>query len=115
MLAVAPALNSRLRHWVSDSDDAVRLAEDRLAAAVESLEELGLDARGQVGDGDPLIAAADALAVFPADEILVSTHPPGRSNWLEKDLIERIRARHRQPVTHLVSAYGLEPQVKQAA
>jgi hypothetical protein len=68
-----------------------------------------------VGDPDPLIAVADALAVFPADEIIVSTHPPGRSNWLEKDLIERLQDRHRQPVTHLVSAYGLEPRVKQAA
>src|SRR3954469_24566863 len=31
ILVVAPALNSRLRRWISDEDDARRAAEDRLA------------------------------------------------------------------------------------
>lgn len=109
VLAVAPALNSRLRHWVSDTDDAVGAAAARLQRAVESLQEAGIEARGEVGDADPLTAIADALAVFRADEVIVSTHPPGRSHWLERGLVERARERHDVVVTHVVSAYGLEP------
>ncbi len=109
VLVVAPALNSRLNHWTSDVDGAVEAARDRLGTAVASLEELGLEAHGEVGDADPLLAIDDALAGFAADEVVVSTHPPGDSNWLEKDLPERARERFGLPVTHLVSVYGLEP------
>lgn len=109
VLAVAPALNSRLRHWVSDTDDAVAAAADRLDVAVASLREAGIEARGEIGDGDPFAAIADSLAVFGADEVIVSTHPPGRSHWLERDLIDRARERHEVMITHVVSEYGLAP------
>jgi GABA permease len=108
VLVVAPALNSRVRHWVSDTDAAVEAAEERLATAVAELRRRGVDARGEVGDAEPLHAIADALAGFEADEILFSTHPPGRSHWLEKNLIEAARSRFEPPVTHLVSGYGAE-------
>ena len=72
-----------------------------------SLRETGIDARGEIGDADPLAAIADALAVFLADEVMVSTHPPGRSHWLERDLVGRARERH-VTVTHVVSEYGLD-------
>ena len=49
----------------------------------------GLDARGEVGDGDPLQAIEDALRTFAPDELVISTHPEGRSNWLERDVVER--------------------------
>jgi len=64
---VAPALNSRLRHWLSDVDASLRNAEDRLA---HSLVNLGA-ARGWVGDADPVQAVADALCFFAADAIAV--------------------------------------------
>jgi len=104
---VAPALNSRVRHFVSDVDGAIDDARDRLAIVVDSLRRRGIHAEGEVGDGDPFLAVGDALAVFRATEIVVSTHPPGRSNWMEKRLIERLGEAHGVPVTHLVSAYGL--------
>ena len=47
--------------------------------------------RGEVGDADPIQAIDDALRTFGADEIVISTHPPGRSNWLEKQVIVRAR------------------------
>ena len=109
VLVVSPALNRRLRHWVSDVDAAVAAAAERLALAVDHLAEAGVSARGEVGDADPLLAIDDALAGFTADEIVISTHPPGRSNWLEKGLIEKARERYLQPVTHVVSEVGLEP------
>ncbi len=107
VLVVAPALNSRLRHWVSDVDGAVARAHDRVELAVGELRERGVSTRGEVGDSDPMVAIADALANFPASEIVIATHPPGQSNWLERGLIENARARFDIPITHLVSSYGL--------
>jgi nucleotide-binding universal stress UspA family protein len=72
VFVVAPALNSRLRRWLSDEDGARRLADERAHAAVERLERSGLHAESQVGDADPLQAIADALPVFAADEIVIA-------------------------------------------
>jgi nucleotide-binding universal stress UspA family protein len=102
VLVVAPALNSRLRHWMSDVDDARRAAEERLEASLKRLNAAGIRARGQIGDGDPLQAIADALSVFPADEIVIATHPEARSHWLARDLVGRARSRFAQPVLHIV-------------
>jgi hypothetical protein len=108
VLIVAPALNTRLRHWVSDVDAAMAAAAERLKHAVANLSERGVAAEGVVGDSDPLLAIQDALADFPATEIVLSTHPPGRSNWLERKLPMRATQRFDLPVTQLVSEYGLE-------
>ena len=61
-----------------------------------------------IGDSDPLIAIDDALAGFEATEIVVATHPPSHSNWLEKDLPARASERFGLPVTHLISEFGLQ-------
>jgi hypothetical protein len=71
VLVVAPALNSWLRRWASDDARARRLAAKRLRAYLEQFELRGLHAEGRVGDPDPLLAIADALTTFPADEILI--------------------------------------------
>jgi hypothetical protein len=102
VLVVAPALNTRLRHWLSDEDPARRAAERRLSGALAGLRDAGADVDGWVGDADPLHAIEDALAVFPADELLIATHPEARSNWLAHDLVGRACARFSLPVLHLV-------------
>src|SRR3954447_24349015 len=107
VLVVAPALNSRLRHWTSDVDGAVAAARDRVGVAVDALRDRGVAARGEVGDADPMIAIEDALVGFPADELIVATHPPGHSNWLERRLIERARRRFDLPLLHVESAFAL--------
>jgi hypothetical protein len=107
VLVVAPALNSRLRHWVSDVDGAIARAHDRVELAVAELRERGLRTLGEVGDSDPMMAITDALTHFRASEIVIATHPPGQSNWLERGLVEKARAQFGIPVTHLVSSYGL--------
>jgi hypothetical protein len=102
VLVVCPALNSPIRHWASDEDGARAQAERRLAESLAALAAEGVDARGEVGDADPIQAIDDAVRTFGADEIVISTHPPGRSNWLEKDVIERARERCGVPITHVV-------------
>jgi hypothetical protein len=102
VLVVAPALASPVQHWVSDVDGARSAADDRVRASVERLAETGLVVRGEVGDQDPLQAIEDALRTFGANEILISTHPEGRSHWLEQDLISKARERFALPITHVV-------------
>jgi hypothetical protein len=105
VLVVTPALNTRIRHWTSDEDTA------RTAA----LEADGVDARGQGGDDDPCQAIEDALRVFGADEIVFSTHPPGRSNWLEHGVVDRARERFDLPITHVVVDLEREAETRRTA
>jgi hypothetical protein len=102
VLVVCPALNSPLKHWVSDEDGARREAHRRLNRSLRQLEEDGVAAFGEVGDSDPLQAIEDALRSFAADEIIISTHPEGRSNWLERGVVSGARERFAVPITHVV-------------
>jgi hypothetical protein len=111
VLVVCPALNSRVRTWASDEDGARETAAKRLQAALEALEGAGLRVRGEIGDGDPLQALEDALRGFPADAIIISTHPVGSSNWLERGVVEAAGARFDVPVTHVIGAESVSDDV----
>jgi hypothetical protein len=99
---VAPALNSRLHHWLSDEDAARAAAESRLARCLSALESLGVSADGRVGDADPIRAIADSVAIGRVDEIIIATHPEERSNWLARDLPARAWQVFGLPVVHVV-------------
>ena len=99
---VAPALNSPMRHWASDEDPARRAAERRLQASLARLQDGGIEASGGVGDAEPLQALEDELRLFDADEIVISTHPEGRSHWLEKGVVQAAKHRFSVPITHVV-------------
>ena len=62
----------------------------------------GLEVEGEVGDGDPIQAIEDAVRTFQPDELIISTHPPGRSHWLERGVVERARERFELPLIHVV-------------
>jgi hypothetical protein len=102
VLVVCPALNSPLRTWVSDEDGARANAQERLDHSLARLAAAGVVARGEVGDGDPLQAMDDALRTFGADEIVISTHPEGRSHWLERGVVTNARERFDVPIQHVV-------------
>jgi hypothetical protein len=114
VLVVCPALNSRLRHWTSDEDRARAQAQERLDASLAALDEAGVQARGEIGDDDPLQALEDGLRTFGADEIILSTHPPGRSNWLEKGLVTQARELYEVPITHVVVDIAAERELDAA-
>src|SRR4051794_22826761 len=84
VLVVAPALNSKLRFWVSDPDAAIGRAQEVQEETVERLDEEGIDAAGDTGESDPLLALQDALQTYPADEIVLFTHAGGERNWQEE-------------------------------
>ena len=102
ILVCTPALNSRLRFWASDEDSARVAAQQRLDASLDRLRSLGIAASGEVGDANPLQAMEDALRTFGADEIIISTHPEGRSHWLERGVVAQARERFAVPITHVV-------------
>ena len=104
VLVVVPALPaSRLEHLAHDVDRALTEARPRLQAALAAMRAAGLEARGEVGDHhDPTAAIEDALREFPADELILATHPPDRSRWLERGVVERARRDLPLPVTHVV-------------
>ena len=98
---VAPALDSRTRFWMSDNDDAIARADQVQQETVERLSEDGVDAVGDTGEADPLLALQDALATFPADEIVIVTRPEGDQNWAEEDLVEQAQGRFDVPVRQM--------------
>jgi GABA permease len=102
VLVVAPALNSRLRFWMSDPDPAIERAEAVQEETVERMDEEGIDAAGDTGESDPVLAIQDTLQTFAADQIVLFTHPSGDRNWLEEGVVDEIKERFDIPVAHLV-------------
>lgn len=112
VLVVAPVLAaSRIQHWLgSQSDEARDEALARQEASVAALVAAGCRADGRLGDGDPLQALDDAICVFHPHEIVISTHPPARSTWLERRVVQRARERYRLPIHHVVVDTVLEAE-----
>jgi GABA permease len=101
VLAPAVAGEHGLGTW--NQEGAIQHAQERLDKTLALLRSEGLDATGQVGDMVPLAAIEDALRTFPADMIVISTHPVARSRWLKKDLVESARKKFARPVVHVIS------------
>ena len=99
---VAPASDVSPLKWLfSDEDEARAAAEETAAEATAAVEEVA-PAQAEVGDPDPVLAIQDALATFPADEILVVTHPGSEATWLEKDAASEALERFGIPVSQVV-------------
>jgi hypothetical protein len=94
---------TRPRHGNVIYDDAVRdSAQVRVDLALAFMREEDIEGDGEVGDGDPLNAAKDAVAEYGIDEIIVSTLPATSSGWLKRDLIAALEEETGLPVKHVV-------------
>jgi hypothetical protein len=102
VLVVAPAQPTALQHLTSDEDPSRAAAQERVDASLAKLRSMGVNAKGEIGDSHPLQAIEDALRTFGADEIIISTHPEGRSHWLEIGVVSGARERFAVPITHVV-------------
>ena len=104
VLIVCPPHAANLAdHLSSDIDGALDEARERLDSSLRAMHDAGINARGQLGDHhDPNQALNDALGEFAADEVVISTHPPERSRWLEGGVVEKAREEVPLPVTHVV-------------
>jgi GABA permease len=100
---VVPILVSRARYIASDVDRELREAHARLAEALAWAHDAGFEASGKVGDPNVALGAIeDELRLLAADEVVISTLPPGRSNWLETGIVRRLRDELDIPVTHVI-------------
>jgi hypothetical protein len=100
---VAPILCSRIHYIASDVDKELEDARDRLATALEWARAEGLAVTGKVGDANAAFGAIeDELRQYGADEVIISTYPRGRSNWLEAGIVDRLNDELDIPVTHVV-------------
>lgn len=93
VLVVAPALNSKMRFFFSDPDEAIARADAVQQESVERMNEEGMDAAGDTGESDPLQAIEDALVTFDAEEIVLCTNPKGERNWLEDGIVDDAKER----------------------
>jgi hypothetical protein len=92
ILLLAPATNTAVAHWLSDLRHARFDAQRRLTLSLATLAAADVDARGAVGDSDPVQAVEDTLRTFGAQEVVFVT-PSGRA----KD-VEQVRRRLDRPV-----------------
>jgi len=89
-------------HFTWTEGQARAIAQERLDAALTWFSSIGATATGEVADEHPLYAIRDALREDPADEIIISTLPPGMSKWLRQDLPRKVQKEFEIPVTHVV-------------
>jgi hypothetical protein len=107
VMVVAPALHeSPLQFWVSDADDAIARAEEVRRQTVEQLDAGGVAATGDSGEGDPIKAIEDALATYPADQIVLFTHTDDEQRYREDIDLDEVRERFGLPVTRAVLPRG---------
>lgn len=99
IMVVAPALHrSVLRFWLSDADEAIRRAELVQRETVEGLDDAGIDARGDSGEGDPVKAVEDVLVTFPAERIVLFTRPVSEQRYHEGIDADALQQRFGLPV-----------------
>jgi hypothetical protein len=105
VLVVAPALRrTRLRYWVSESDEALEHARSVQEATLRALRSENVPSSGHVGSPDPVTAIADALRFFDADRIALAMHTAGPHRYRERDLRAEVARRFGRPVTALEPA-----------
>jgi len=82
-----------------DVDASISQAHEAAQETAERLEEAGVAAVGDAGEAEPAVALEDALATFPADRIIVFTHPEGERDYREDAGLRDAGARSGVPVT----------------
>ena len=83
-------------------DATQQAAQARLDHTLSILRSDHLEADGALGDQRPLRALAKAVDTFNPDQIVIATLPPEYSVWHRFDVVDRARAEHGLPVTHVV-------------
>ncbi len=103
VFVVAPALvESGLKHHMGDVDGAIEPAAERLRETLEVLRGAGIDASGEVGDSEPMLAISDEIQKFQPDQVLVVAHRDEDEAFAERGLLEQAQRDLDLPVTELV-------------
>jgi len=100
VMVLAPALaENPLKFWFSDADAAIERARAVRTESVRELAGEGVAATGTTGEADPVQAIEDALQTFPAERIVLFTHPSGEHHRYREDIDEaELRERFGLPI-----------------
>jgi hypothetical protein len=100
VLVISPALaHTKIDQELGNVDPVLPETGERMGEVVDELNSAGFNARGQVGDLDPMVAIGDGLAQFDAEEIVVVAHDDENAEPGEEGLWERIEGEFHQPFT----------------
>ncbi len=112
IFVVAPALaDSALNHIMGDVDAAIPAARERLEATLDEFRKAGVEARGEVGDSDPIQAISDEIVKFDPEQILVVAHRDEEGAFAEKGLLEQAERDFDLPVLELVVTHEQDPEL----
>lgn len=102
VLVVSPAVNeSPVAFWVSDSDEAIAEAESTARATADALAEAGAKTAATTGESDPLLALQDALAQYPADQVVLFVRDDESARYREEDVLGEAQRRFNVPVVEV--------------
>src|ERR1700761_2049848 len=104
----APAVEANpLEHTLGDIDEPRVKAKARLDEAVAAARAGGVEiSSAEVGDPDPVQAAADAILIKPADEVLIFAHADDEKAWYEGGLWQHAEDSLEPPLKLLVADGG---------
>ena len=117
VFAIAPAIaHSAIDQELGNIDGPGREAAVRLETIIRELGRAGIEAHGEVGDSDPMVAIGDGLNEFPADEIVIVSHVDSECDYAERNLWGRLSSDFHPPVTQVLVNHpdvdgGLSPIV----
>lgn len=100
LLRLREALDA-LRRKEPDAEQERVEAGQALAASVEALRGLGVEATGEVTEDDPLPALRAAVERFGAREVVVVTRPHAVEDTFHRDWASRARDELGVPVLHV--------------
>lgn len=99
---LVPATHAHDRVRFSPAE-AYAIAQHRLDRILRRLRRLGADVHGEVGDPSPILAIGELLHHLDFDELILSTLPPGPSQWLRRGVPEGVERLFNLPVTLVVA------------
>lgn len=97
-----PLQPSRLDYYVVGTDEeALPVAEKRLATALGHLREHGITATGALGEISvgPVEMIQDEAATFRPHEVVLVIDPEERQSWMEHTLVKDAASRYDIPLT----------------
>lgn len=97
------AAESASFHLVVPAQAGAERVRWRLDKELARLRDAGIDADGEVGAPDAADAVGEMLRRRHFDGVILSTLPPGLSQWLTVDMPARIQHRFGVPVTTVVA------------
>jgi hypothetical protein len=98
---VVPAVRQGVLDWLANDERAFAHAQEVAERTAEGLP--GETVEAVAGEADVDLAIRDALATFPADEIVVAVHPDDEAGAVERAAASSVgRSVHGVPVRRLV-------------